>query len=102
MVEPAEDVANARLHEDPRGPLPAWIQCDRSVGSAQEVDALGAARRQKADVHDESVAKLGSRVDGEDKIASVRADRILEMDVEVALVPEDVGLRGERRAVDQL
>ena len=101
MIESAENVADAGLHEGHCRALPAPVERHRAGRAGQQVDPFPAARRQESHIDDELVAERADRVIHENEVAAVRRDRVLEVHVEVAPVPEDAERRRQRRLVDE-
>ena len=99
VVGAVEDVLEAHRHEPERGLVPARVEADDAGVAAQLERPLGPARRKEPeDGDDPQPHPLEARADGE--VGLVRLDVVVEEDVEHRLLPDDLGVGGQQRALD--
>ena len=99
VVGAVEDVLEAHDHEAERGLVPARVKA-HDAGVAPQIERpLGPARRQEPQHGDHPQAHpFEARADGE--IRPVRPDLIVEQHVEHRLLPDDLRVGGQQRALD--
>ena len=99
MVGAVEDVLEAHRHEPERGLVPARVEADDPGVAPQLERPLGPARRQEPqDGDDPQAHPLEARADRE--VGPVGLDVVVEEDVEHRLLPDDLGVGGQQRALD--
>ncbi len=98
-IEP-ERVDGAKFDETPRHLVPAWIERDPARVTRQLVAEGTAVDGQELEPQLQPLPQFGRYVDADRKMAAGRPDRILEQDVEEALVPEKIGVYRQRRTLE--
>src|SRR5882762_10286046 len=95
-----ERVGEASLQEEPRGFVPARIERDPARAAGKYIGAGGAVDGQVLELQLEPPAELGRHVHADRKMSVGGAQRIFELRVEEALVPEELRLCWQGRAVE--
>src|SRR5467141_1236139 len=95
-----ERVGEASLQEEPRGFVPARIERDPARAARKYIGAGGAVDGQVLELQLEPPAELGRHVHADRKMSIGGAQRIFELRVEEALVPEELRLCRQRRAIE--
>src|SRR5438270_1690039 len=90
----------ASLQEEPRGFVPARIERDPARPARKYIGASGAVDGQVLEPQLEPRAELGRHVHTHRKMSVGGAQRIFELRVEEALVPEEISLCRQRRTIE--
>src|ERR1043166_993227 len=84
-------------HEEPRRVVPARVERYPARAAREHIAAWRFSFRQESELQFDAQPEPGHDV-GVDRKASVRrADRVLELGIEEALVPEKIGMDGQWR-----